>query len=369
MKQKLLLSLFALLTATTAWADVEINATNFPDENFRAWVLSQEYGADGVLTDDEIAGVTRIVVNIKKIQSLKGIEFFTELTWLDCVYNQLTDINVSQLTKLTHLDCSWNQLVFLDISKNTSLTELDCSGNLLTALNVSKNTAMTNMSCSENQLLELDLSKNTILNELSCDNNQLTSLDVSKNTALTRLACIGNQLTALNVSKNAALKRLVCSNNQLASLNVSGCIALESFRCSGNRLAELDVSGCIALEELICMSNQIKGEAMDALVESLPDTGLGGFMGVINHEDEQNMMTKVQVAAAKAKGWYVRYNDSNNQWRSYEGSDDPTGINDAVRLNDKGKMTNDQWYDLQGRQLPGKPARGIYIEGGKKVMK
>jgi hypothetical protein len=34
---------------------ITINETNFPDENFRNWILSQEYGKDGVLTDDEIA--------------------------------------------------------------------------------------------------------------------------------------------------------------------------------------------------------------------------------------------------------------------------------------------------------------------------
>ena len=35
-----------------------------------------------------------------------------------------------------------------------------------------------------------------------------------------------------------------------------------------------------------------------------------------------------------------------------------------------GKSSNGKWFDLQGRRLSGKPARGIYIEDGKKkVMK
>ena len=55
MKQKLLFLLMALLSSMFSWADVEINETNFPDEKFRNWVLSQSYGADGMLTDDEIA--------------------------------------------------------------------------------------------------------------------------------------------------------------------------------------------------------------------------------------------------------------------------------------------------------------------------
>ena len=90
MKQKLLLSLFALLTAMTARADVTVNATNFPDEGFRNWIKSQPYGADSLLTDAEIAGVTELKLYSNYFHSLKGIEFFTALTTLRCQGNQLT---------------------------------------------------------------------------------------------------------------------------------------------------------------------------------------------------------------------------------------------------------------------------------------
>ena len=344
MKQKLLLALFALLTATGVLADIEVNEMNFPDENFRNWLLSQSYGADGVLTKEEIAGVTTINLMGKRIQSLKGLEHFTELTSLYCIGNQLTELDVSECTKLTDLECTWNQLTSLDVSKNTALTTLTCSGNKLTVLDVSHNIA---------------------LETLGCGLNLLTSLDVSQNTLLTELYCQENLLTELDVSKHILLRRLGCSDNQLTSINISGHTALESLKCSGNRLAELDVSGCPELEEIICQSNQIKGEAMDVLVESLPTVNRG-HLGVINYKDDQNVMNKSQVAAAKAKGWHVYYND-NNRWKNYEGSDDPTGI--GITLNEEGKMINDKYYDLQGRKLPGKPARGIYIVGGKKKVK
>ena len=44
-----------------------------------------------------------------------------------------------------------------------------------------------------------------------------------------------------------------------------------------------------------------------------------------------------------------------------------TGISDALRLNDKGQMTNDNFYDLQGRKIE-KPTKGLYIHNGKKVI-
>jgi hypothetical protein len=32
-------------------------------------------------------------------------------------------------------------------------------------------------------------------------------------------------------------------------------------------------------------------------------------------------------------------------------------------------VANEQWFDLQGRQLPGRPQRkGLYIENGRKVV-
>ena len=106
-----------------------INATNFPDANFRNWVLKQSYGSDGVLTEDEIAGVTTIRVSYKSIQSLTGIEYFTALTMLHCHQNQLKALDVSKNTNLTALHCYHNQLKALDVSENTALTVLKCYQN------------------------------------------------------------------------------------------------------------------------------------------------------------------------------------------------------------------------------------------------
>lgn len=46
---------------------------------------------------------------------------------------------------------------------------------------------------------------------------------------------------------------------------------------------------------------------------------------------------------------------------------DPTGIGDAVYLNDKGQMINDKCYNLQGRRLS-QPRHGVNIVNGKKVI-
>ena len=287
----LFIALALCVPLTVAAQDIEINEKNFPDANFRNYLLSQSYGYDGVLTEAEIKGITNIAVGGKNISSLKGIEYFTALTYLECWGNQLTA---------------------LDVSKNTALIELYCFSNQLTALDVSKNTALTRLWCYSNQLTALDVSKNTALTYLYCYINQLTALDVSKNTALTALNCGGNQLTALDVSKNTALTRLYCDNNPLTAL---------------------DVSKNTALTQLFCSRNKIKGAAMDALISSLPQnmtTAPYSFRVYDNTEsDEGNVCTKSQVTAVKAKGW-TPYYWNGSEWLEYEGSDDESDNDIAI---------------------------------------
>ena len=118
---------------------VEINETNFPDANFRSYLLSQSYGADGKITESEIKHIVSINVNNKGIISLKGVEYFTALTWLGCNGNKLTALDVSKNTALTVLNCNDNQLTTLDVSKNTALEYLYCN------LNQIKGTDMDNL--------------------------------------------------------------------------------------------------------------------------------------------------------------------------------------------------------------------------------
>lgn len=156
-----------------AWADVEINETNFPDEKFRSYLLSQSYGKDGVLTDAEIASITKINVSHKDIQSLRGIEFFTALEELWCFRNQLTTLDVSKNKALQLLFCNDNQMTTLDVSGCTALKTLCCGVNQLTTLDVSGCTWLTTLDCYDNLLTTLNVSNNTALEELFCFQNQI----------------------------------------------------------------------------------------------------------------------------------------------------------------------------------------------------
>lgn len=178
--------------------DVEINETNFPDENFRNFLLATAYGEDGVITQAEIAGITGLWLTNKSISSLTGIEHFTALERLCCNNNPLTTLDVSHNTALTYLECINNQLTTLTVSGLTALTDINCTNNQLTTLDVSGCTALKELWCRENQLTELDVSNNTALETLYCGNNNISILNLSQNTALEALSFGGNNLSSLS---------------------------------------------------------------------------------------------------------------------------------------------------------------------------
>lgn len=88
-----------------------IDATNFPDEKFRAIVASTKINKNGdeYLTDSE-AKVSYLDVPEMGIKDLTGIKYFTELEWLDCSNNLLSSLDLSQNTKLTYLNCFLNKI-------------------------------------------------------------------------------------------------------------------------------------------------------------------------------------------------------------------------------------------------------------------
>ena len=103
----------------------EINATNFPDASFRNYLLEQDYGKDGKLTQSELDNITYLNVENKGINNLKGVEYFTALTSLSCSSNNLTSLDISKNVKLKYLYCERNKLYSLNLSNNKDIFYVD----------------------------------------------------------------------------------------------------------------------------------------------------------------------------------------------------------------------------------------------------
>ena len=197
-----------------------------------AWTTNEDGTVS--LTPENLAAienVTSLDVSEKSLSDLSGIEYFVNLTSLDCQKNQLTSLDVSSLTNLSNLYCQNNQLTSLNVSSLTNLSILYCQNNQLKTLDVSQNPALWNLNCSNNRLTELNVSNNPGLQTLSCANNQLTTLDIEKNTLLSTLYCNNNQLATLDVSKNTVLTKLYCHANRMSELDVTNNLELTRLYC------------------------------------------------------------------------------------------------------------------------------------------
>lgn len=319
MKQFFLIITALLAMATGAKADVEINSENFPDANFRSYLLSQDYGKDGIITDSEIADIAVINVPVMGIQSLRGIKYFTSMTALFIHRNNINENEMEHLVRelpeqsgatlyayyfgasdernyMNYLQRSaaqakgWNVLMWQYASEGYAyiLPLFDFAPNIIAAYatpeyfpdenfrNALKEQGIGNFYASIPYLTREDVETTkvldlwnigitsltgiqffTALEELECSNNHLTALDVSKNTKLTKLYCCSNRLTALDVSKNTELTSFDCSWNDLTALDLSKNTELITFSCEENQLTALDVSKNTELEWLNCIWNDL----------------------------------------------------------------------------------------------------------------
>lgn len=343
---------------------IYINEENFPDEDFRNILLAEWFGEDGVITDLELPIISTITIN-GYVEDLKGIENFTELESLRCNDNIITSLDLSKNTKLKELFFEKNLLKTIDLSENkeleevilqhnkltsivlpenakikrldledNKLTSLDvtgcplleeliCFNNKLTELKVANCEMLGRLLCDNNKLTELDLTGCTSLSNLICANNLLTSLDLTKLIKLTYLGCDGNQLTTLDITKLKKLQSLTCCDNNLTSLDLSNNISLNFLKCTTNKLSALNFSGCPKIDNIWMYGNNISGEAMDALIESLPDVN-NKYLPIIDlspNSGDRNVVTEAQVAALAEKGW-LTYSYNNGMLLPYEGGED-----------------------------------------------
>lgn len=186
---------------------VEINSTNFPDQDFLQYVKDNIDTADttgqkdGKLSQAERDAVTEININKKNCTDLTGIAYFANLKKLYCNDNKLKELNLENNKHLKVLECSYNQLTTLDVSHNVWLDTLECDNNGMKNLNLG-DSELEGLFCPDNNLTELDVSKNKYLQRLNCKNNKLRRLVIGS--PVNRLGMMlylqGNQLTSLDLN-------------------------------------------------------------------------------------------------------------------------------------------------------------------------
>ena len=302
---------------------IEIDDAHFPDVVFQGYVKGFDSDGNGVLNQEEIKDITYIDVYEKSIQSLKGIEYFTELTYLWCQNNYLTSLDVSKNTKLQYLNCDCNQLTSLVTGNNPYMWFLSCSQNMITSLVLNNNLGLEQIICEENQLTSLNVSNNSELTWLNCSRNPLTALDVSNNPMLSVLCCVYNQLTSLDIQNNTKLIDLACFENKLTVLDISNNPDLDKLNCMGNQLTKLNIMNCPKLLDLVngAEFNGAGWEAEDCWLYFDDSVTL-----ITGHEQNGLVINEDNFPDAKFRMYVKQFDTDGNEGLSQEEIDAVTRI-------------------------------------------
>ena len=230
--------------------ELRIDAVNFPDAQFRAYV-SDNFDTDGSgwLTDAEIAAADIIDDEDNDYASLEGIEFFPNLTGilLDAAPS-LTSVDLNANTKLLSVDFSGNEnLATIHLEGLLDLAYLFLSGTAVETLDLTGLTSLGWLSVSDTPLAALDLSDQS-LKELYVYNTELTELDLSGQTVLRKLYCYGTNITSLDLHNSPELLNTVLNGTQTVTADYV------QYRIDSNHLLRVDPNTTLIGPEGICIN-------------------------------------------------------------------------------------------------------------------
>jgi Leucine-rich repeat (LRR) protein len=279
---KQLFSIFIFLIFIVGIKNTVAQNVYIPDTAFLMPLLNNpaiNTNADGFIQVSEAnAYGGALDISNAGIVDLTGIEEFPLITSLNCTFNMISSVDLSNNTLLTYLSLGSNQLTNIDLSNNTMLNELVLDGNLLNSINISSCTALTYFYINGNQISSLDVTNNPNLITIAANGNQLTTFDGNSCIDLMYLGlddnglnnlniygCVNleelfvnnNQLSNIDLYNNSNLKWLECNNNLFSSLDVNNNLFIESMACNGNTLTSLNLTQLINLLELDCSNNDL----------------------------------------------------------------------------------------------------------------
>lgn len=236
------------LNLTVVEEGLAINAENFPDEIFRAYVEEQfDEDGDQSLSQAELDAVKGVkLVDKADLKSLKGIEYFTNLTKLHCFNTGIAELDVSANVKLETLSCYSTDIAQLDVTNLTALKYLFCD---------------------DTKISSLDVTNCPVLERLECNNTLISSIDVRNNPKLTRLECCGTAVSSLDLSQNPLIMTLKAENTQLSTLNLEVNNDLQTIELEGSPIYAMSIGDKTTKTKLYLSETvldfEVAGESVD----------------------------------------------------------------------------------------------------------
>ncbi len=264
---KRIVCLIAVLIAITPGLALAEEPVYFADANLKAAVEQALSIYDFfVLTDPtptDMLGLTLFACYKKGIVDLNGLEYATNLTWLELYNNQISDISaVAGLTNLTWLGLDWNQISDISaLAGLTNLTRLDLDHNQISDISALAGlTNLTRLELYHNQISDISVvSGLTNLTYLSLGNNQISDIDISAVAGLTNLT------------------NLYLYNNQISDISaVAGLTNLTQLCLYNNQVSDISaVSGLTNLTELDLAANPLNADAYNVYIPQILENNPG----------------------------------------------------------------------------------------------
>ena len=198
----------------------------FLDPNLEAVIREALNKPSEPIYASELAGLGSLSAADRGIENLSGLQYCTNLTWLDLGFNQIGDVSpLANLTNLTYLVLEFN-LKIGDISPLANLTNLetlDLDANQISDISSLANlTRLTKLFMYSNQISDISpLAGLTNLTWLYLHTNQISDISSLANlTNLTELYFDANQISDVSSLANLTnLTMLRLGYNQINNIN------------------------------------------------------------------------------------------------------------------------------------------------------
>lgn len=293
--------------------------TAIPDAAFEQHLISIGLDAtiDGQILTAAIDTLSVLTISNKGISDLTGIEGFIALTYLDCSYNLLTSLDITQNININFLNISGSQISSIDVSQNSALENIWFIYSPLTSLDLSSNPLVNGITGHHSDLAFLDVTNCPLLDWLNLGFDQLTSLDLSQNPLLELVALSASQLNCLNI-KNG-------NNTIISSFYAAGnpsltCVEVDDTTYSNLNWTNIDVqtsfsTNCstpctVGLDELASSTINIHPNPTTGQITiSLEEVNTGSFkvlnsLGQVVLEDTFEAITKLDISLDEPSGIY-----------------------------------------------------------------
>lgn len=246
-----------------------------PDINFEKQLVKLKLDTilDHSVLIANIQNIDSLTISSSKkdtIKSIKGIEAFKKLRILDCVGNDLNDLDFSSNTLLEKLDCSRNEkLKKLVISNNLNLKYLSIGSGTISHngvpnilyidFDISRNIKLDHFTAWMTYIPKIDFSLNPLLRSVTIKACKSEEINISKNNKL-EFICIesNHSLKSLDFKNKPNLEFVFCDRNAIEKIDIIENENLTWFTCNNNKITEIVFPVNSKLETVSCNTNLIK---------------------------------------------------------------------------------------------------------------